>query len=121
MKFYLMRHCAVDIPTGQPKPEDIPLDPVGELQAHVMRKFLKRVDVWPDVIISSDLPRAEDTAKIIDEEVKKIIDECYGVAKSKLFENKDKLDLLAKRLIEKETLDESEVRQLLGFEEKAQA
>lgn len=65
MKFYLMRHCAVDIPTGQPKPEDIPLDPVGELQAHVMRKFLKRVDVWPDVIISSDLPRAEDTAKIM--------------------------------------------------------
>ncbi|MBD3296024.1 MAG: cell division protein FtsH, partial [Candidatus Omnitrophica bacterium] len=42
--------------------------------------------------------------------------DCYNLAKQKLSENKDKLDLLAARLIEKETLDVSEVRELLGFE-----
>ena len=65
MKFYLMRHCAVPIPPGVPKSPDTPLDPVGIMQAHVMRKFLKRVDVWPDIIISSDFARAEETAQIM--------------------------------------------------------
>jgi cell division protease FtsH len=69
--------------------------------------------------IAEERNYSEDTAKLVDEEVKKIIDECYGIAKSKLTENKDKLDLLAKRLMEKETLDEAEVRELLGFPEKA--
>ena len=72
--------------------------------------------------IAEERNYSEDTAKLIDEEVKKIIDECYGMAKSRLIESKDKLDLLAKTLIEKETLDESEVKDLLGLsgkEEKA--
>lgn len=72
--------------------------------------------------IAEERNYSEDTAKVIDEEVKSIIDESYNIAKSKLIENKDKLDLLAKTLIEKETLDESEVKELLGLcdkEEKA--
>lgn len=68
--------------------------------------------------ISEERNYSEDTARLIDEEVKKIIDECYAIAKKKLLENKDKLDLLAKRLIEKETLDEGEVRELLGYPDK---
>lgn len=60
-----MRHCAVGIPAGEPKGPDTPLDPTGELQAKVMRKFLKHISVRPDVILCSDLPRAEDTAKIM--------------------------------------------------------
>jgi hypothetical protein len=40
------------------------------------------------------------------------------MAKNKLLENKDKLDLLAKKLIEKESLDEAEVKVLLGFVDK---
>ena len=59
---------------------------------------------------------SDETAKIIDEEVKRIVEECYKTAKDKLMDTKDKLDLLAGRLIEKETLDENEVRELLGFE-----
>ncbi|MBU1084591.1 MAG: ATP-dependent zinc metalloprotease FtsH [Candidatus Omnitrophota bacterium] len=58
---------------------------------------------------------SEDTAKIIDEEVKSIIDSCYLTAKTKLLENKDKLDILAGKLLEKETLEEKEVREILGF------
>lgn len=65
MKIYLMRHCAVGIPPGEPKSDDTPLDSVGKKQAHVMRKFLKRVNIKPDVIICSDFQRAEQTAQIL--------------------------------------------------------
>jgi len=65
--------------------------------------------------ISEERNYSEETAKIIDEEVKKIVHECYNTAKTKLLENKDKLDLLAEKLIEKETMDEDEVRKLLGL------
>jgi len=68
--------------------------------------------------ISEERNYSEDTAKVIDEEVKKIVDSCYELAKKKLTENKDKLDLLAEKLMDKETMDESEVRELLGFGEK---
>ena len=65
--------------------------------------------------ISEERNYSEDTAKIIDEEVKKIIDDCYAMAMKSLSDNKDKLDLLAKTLIEKETMDVKEVEKLLGF------
>ena len=65
--------------------------------------------------ISEERNYSEDTAKVIDEEVKSIVDSCYKIAKDRLAENKDKLDLLAQRLVEKETMDEAEVRALLGF------
>lgn len=44
---------------------DRPLTEVGKQQAHVMRKFLKAVNVKPDIIICSDFERAHDTAKIM--------------------------------------------------------
>ncbi|MBF0494644.1 MAG: ATP-dependent zinc metalloprotease FtsH [Candidatus Omnitrophica bacterium] len=67
--------------------------------------------------ISEERNYSEDTARLIDDEVKGIVDRCYETAKEALLKNKDKLKLLADRLIEKETLNESEVRQLLGFPE----
>jgi len=68
--------------------------------------------------ITEERNYSEETAKVIDEEVKKIVDHCYETARSKLLENKDKLDLLANKLIEKETMDEGEVCELLGFKKK---
>ncbi len=68
--------------------------------------------------ISEERNYSEDTAKIIDDEVKKIVEHCYDLAKNKLLENKDKLDTFAEKLIEKETMDEGEVRELLGFKKK---
>ncbi len=65
--------------------------------------------------ITEEKNYSEETAKIIDEEVKKIVNECYDTAKNKLLENKDKLDLLAMELMKKETMDENDVRKLLGF------
>ena len=58
---------------------------------------------------------SEDTAKMIDEEIKRIIDDAYALAKKTLNENRDKLEILAKTLLEKETLDATEVRQLLSL------
>ncbi len=66
--------------------------------------------------IAEERNYSEDTAKVIDEEVKKIVDYCYELARNKLQENKDKLDILAGKLMEKETMDEKEVRDLLGFD-----
>jgi cell division protease FtsH len=71
--------------------------------------------------IAEERNYSEETARVIDEEVKKIVDHCYAVAKNKLLENKDKLDLLAEKLIEKETMDEIEVRELLGFEKRGES
>ncbi len=59
---------------------------------------------------------SEDTAKLIDDEVKKIIDSAYVGAKQLLQENTDKLTLLANTLLEKEVLNDQEVKKLLGIE-----
>ncbi|HAH21140.1 MAG TPA: cell division protein FtsH [Candidatus Omnitrophica bacterium] len=59
---------------------------------------------------------SEDTAKLIDTEVKHIVDECYLQAKQLLQKNLDKLKLLTKTLLEKEVLDGQEVRRLIGLE-----
>lgn len=61
---------------------------------------------------------SDSTAAKIDTEVRKILDECMGNVRSILTEHRDKLDLLAQRLVEKETMDDKEVRELLGFEER---
>ena len=65
--------------------------------------------------ITEERNYSEETAKVIDEEVKKIVDECYNTAKDNLLKNKDKLNLLATELMKKETMDENDVRKLLGF------
>ncbi len=70
--------------------------------------------------IAEERNYSEDTAKLIDDEVKSIVDGCYNQAVSKLSAAKDKLDLLAGKLIEKETLYENEVAELLGFASMSQ-
>lgn len=61
---------------------------------------------------------SEATAQAIDNEVKHIIDECFQDAKTILNENRDKLELLADTLFEKETLDDAEIRELLHLPKK---
>lgn len=51
---------------------------------------------------------SEEIAADIDKEVKKIVDERYNLAKELLLGNRDMLEVIAKELLEKETLDESE-------------
>lgn len=58
---------------------------------------------------------SEQTAVLIDQEVRKIIDNCYEQASKLLTDNIDKLKKLAEALLEKEVMDASEVRVLLGL------
>jgi len=58
---------------------------------------------------------SEETSKQIDFEVKKIIDECMADTKKILTKYKDQLEILAKELVDKETLDDNEVRTLLNL------
>jgi cell division protease FtsH len=61
---------------------------------------------------------SEETAHLIDEEVKRIVNEAYIKAKNLLQQNLDKLKTLANALLEKEVLDGEEVKRLLGIEKK---
>jgi cell division protease FtsH len=58
---------------------------------------------------------SDQTARLIDEEIRQIIDQCYQKAKEELTKNKDKLKILADTLLEKEVLDADEVKKILGF------
>jgi AFG3 family protein len=66
-------------------------------------------------------PYSEETGKIIDEEVRKIIDQAYITTKKLLTEKREQVELLAKALLDKEVLHKSDVEELIGkrpFEEK---
>jgi cell division protease FtsH len=58
----------------------------------------------------------ESTATIIDEEVKRIVDECYAKAKAIIIENKDVLYRCAELLLEKEKIYQDEFEALFGDE-----
>ncbi len=59
---------------------------------------------------------SEETAQKIDSEVRRIIDECYERAIKLLEENKEKLEKLARALLDKEVLQTEEVKQIIGHE-----
>jgi cell division protease FtsH len=63
---------------------------------------------------------SEEMAKRIDLEVKRIIDEALGRAKSILLQNRDKLDAVVLALIEKETLESEEFERIIGKSSDAQ-
>jgi cell division protease FtsH len=58
---------------------------------------------------------SEQTAVLIDEEIRRIIDSCYDQAKDELQSHRQQLDLLAHSLLEKEVLDGEEVKRILGL------
>lgn len=66
-------------------------------------------------------PFSEETGKIIDEEVRGIIDDAYERTLKLLTEKKSQVETLAKELLDKEVLHKSDVEELIGrrpFEEK---
>jgi cell division protease FtsH len=58
---------------------------------------------------------SEDTAKQIDEEVKKIVDETYLRVREILTAKKDKLGELARLLLDKEVVEEADLKKILGL------
>ncbi|GAA3029243.1 ATP-dependent zinc metalloprotease FtsH [Streptosporangium longisporum] len=58
---------------------------------------------------------APDTLATVDQEVRRIVDECYEVALAVLRENRDRLDGIAAALLENETLGEAEAYDAAGL------
>jgi cell division protease FtsH len=56
---------------------------------------------------------SEDTAREIDAEIKRIIDEQYKIAKDLITQNIEKLELIAKSLLEFETLEGAQVEEIV--------
>lgn len=75
-------------------------------------------DNGDEVFLGRDLGHArnygEEVATLIDQEVKRIIDECYAETKEILMENMDVLHRCADLLLEKERIDRSEFEALFG-------
>lgn len=66
-------------------------------------------------------PYSEETSRLIDEEVRKLIDEGYAITKKLLIEKKEQVRIVAEALLEREVLFQSDVEALIGkrpFEEK---
>ncbi|MGB1270590.1 MAG: ATP-dependent zinc metalloprotease FtsH [Endozoicomonas sp.] len=54
-----------------------------------------------------------ETAKLIDEEVRKVVDDCYSRAHQILVDNRDKLDKMADALIQYETIDSDQIDDIM--------
>ena len=69
------------------------------------------------VFLARDMGRARDyseaTAQEIDREVRRFVDEGYARAKALITEHRDKVELIAKALLEYETLDGDQVKELI--------
>ena len=59
---------------------------------------------------------SQHTQAEIDKQVKMLIDKCYHTTLAILHENKDKIDAMANRLIEKETIHEKDIEECFGIE-----
>ncbi|HEX8340370.1 MAG TPA: hypothetical protein VF624_05630, partial [Tepidisphaeraceae bacterium] len=60
---------------------------------------------------------SQETAKIIDEEVKKLIDRLYEETRQFLDQHREQLDAVAKALMKYETLDSGEVERIMAGEQ----
>jgi phosphohistidine phosphatase len=70
MQLYFLRHGEADWP-GWTKPDDErPLTDFGKKEVRQVAKFLDRLKVKPDLIVSSPLPRALQTAEAAAKELK---------------------------------------------------
>ncbi len=67
--------------------------------------------------ISQHRDFSESTAQIIDQEVDRIIKFCLDEARKKLIEGNEKFEIMAKSLIERETLDAADIVKIMAGEE----
>ena len=75
------------------------------------------------IFVGRDITRSEDfseeTAREIDLEIKKLVNDAYKKAKSILQEQIEKLELLSETLLKKEVLDVKQIKELLGMNDLA--
>jgi len=58
---------------------------------------------------------SDETRRLLDEEERRIVEECHSEAVSLLRANRSKLDALASALLAKDTLDEKEILEVTGI------
>ncbi|HLH68436.1 MAG TPA: ATP-dependent zinc metalloprotease FtsH [Candidatus Dormibacteraeota bacterium] len=66
-------------------------------------------------------PFSEATAALIDEEIRRIVEECLEEARRLLAANRQRLDALARALLREESLDEAEILEVTGLPPKPEA
>ncbi len=71
-----------------------------------------------DIIEHKDY--SEDTARLVDMETKRIVEESYERAKKILSENIDKLKLLVERLLEVEIMSSDDVKKTIGLDDNSE-
>ncbi|PIU20668.1 MAG: cell division protein FtsH [Elusimicrobia bacterium CG08_land_8_20_14_0_20_59_10] len=76
-----------------------------------------------EVFLGRDLMRSpsysNETARIVDEEIQRIVGDCYLKAKEAITKSRAGLDAIAARLIENEVIDAAEIEQILVAAAKA--
>jgi phosphohistidine phosphatase len=70
MELYFLRHGEADWPEWKKSDDERPLTKRGKREIHEVARFLKRVKARPDLIVTSPLPRASQTAEIAAEHLK---------------------------------------------------
>ena len=70
MRLYFLRHGRADWPEWTKPDDKRPLTEFGKKEVRQVAKFLDRLKVRPDLIVTSPLPRASQTAKIAAEQLK---------------------------------------------------
>jgi phosphohistidine phosphatase len=70
MQLYFLRHGEADWPNWKKRDDERPLTEGGKKEMREVAKFLNRLKVRPDLIVTSPLPRAAQTAEIAAEYLK---------------------------------------------------
>lgn len=70
MRLYFLRHGAADWPDWKKPDDERPLTKAGRRELHQVGRFLARLGAKPDLILTSPLPRAVQTADTAAEHLK---------------------------------------------------
>lgn len=70
MHLYLLRHGEADWPNWEGNDDDRPLTKAGRKETHQVGQFLARLKARIEVVLTSPLPRASQTAEIAAEHLK---------------------------------------------------
>ena len=70
MELYFLRHGEADWPGWKKSDDERPLTKRGKKEMHEVARFLARLKAQPNLIVTSPLPRAAQTAEVAAEELK---------------------------------------------------
>src|ERR1700757_1332729 len=70
MQLYFLRHGEADWPVWTKPDDERPLTDFGKKEVRQVAKFLNRLKVKPDLVVTSPLPRASQTAEVAAEQLK---------------------------------------------------